>query len=535
MIVLSRSKKMAGRFMGFSPHYRLASRDDQHCSSGETNVHGQNIRLRVNATQLEQALRNLDRIGVRLRENPVREVWKFEFQQRAYDLHFYPRRWRQGLRRLWRRGSALLEFVNLQALQRAGIPAPRAVAHLVGFRIKGEPGDALIIEPIAGAVPLDGYLQDAFIRGQPVPNRRDLAEQVVQIVTGIGRAKFRHSGLSLGSFLIADGKVYFGDAHNLRRGGLRTTDLLLRGWWKLNPDVVPPRKNPLSSRLWRDFVRRSRSNNDEFGRFASGEWCGHFGKSARWGVPWSLASRLSITESDWRSAWPTLLARVEADQLEILKRDDSGDVLAGEVALAGRPISVIVKRPRRQRWTQHLLDAVRPSRPQRMWTKAWMLIARNFPCEWPLLVMNRGAVFGYKSDAIIVFERVQGERLDKIDLDAIPQPQRNMLFRRAGRLLREIEQTGLEYLDGKSTNWIVYRDAQRGLMPVLIDLYGVRTLNGYLIARGIQRLLRAMKRHPQYTPADSLALCEGYAPRAVIAEQPSGKPEGQADVRLKSS
>jgi hypothetical protein len=36
---------------------------------------------------------------------------------------------------------------------------------------------------------------------------------------------------------------------------------------------------------------------------------------------------------------------------------------------------------------------------------------------------------------------------------------------------------------------------------------------------GLHRLLRAMKQHPQYTPADSLAICEGFAPAAGRIEQ----------------
>ena len=31
----------------------------------------------------------------------------------------------------------------------------------------------------------------------------------------------------------------------------------------------------------------------------------------------------------------------------------------------------------------------------------------------------------------------------------------------------------------------------------------------------IERLLKSMRKHPQYTPADSLALCRGFAPFAI--------------------
>jgi hypothetical protein len=52
---------------------------------------------------------------------------------------------------------------------------------------------------------------------------------------------------------------------------------------------------------------------------------------------------------------------------------------------------------------------------------------------------------------------------------------------------------------------------------VLIDVDGVRRRRW--IALGIQRLLRSMKEHPHYTPADSLALCRGYAPHAKFVRE----------------
>jgi hypothetical protein len=56
---------------------------------------------------------------------------------------------------------------------------------------------------------------------------------------------------------------------------------------------------------------------------------------------------------------------------------------------------------------------------------------------------------------------------------------------------------------------------------VLVDAYGIRRLNAFLQLFGIQRLLRAMKTHPQYTPADSLAICLGFSPQKKPGEVPS--------------
>ena len=53
-------------------------------------------------------------------------------------------------------------------------------------------------------------------------------------------------------------------------------------------------------------------------------------------------------------------------------------------------------------------------------------------------------------------------------------------------------------------------DEKRGPTPVLVDVDGVRFYRW--TAFGIQRLLKSMREHRQYTPLDSLELCQGYAP-----------------------
>jgi hypothetical protein len=54
-----------------------------------------------------------------------------------------------------------------------------------------------------------------------------------------------------------------------------------------------------------------------------------------------------------------------------------------------------------------------------------------------------------------------------------------------------------------------------GPRPVLIDVDGLRFRRWP--AFGLHRLLRSMRAHPQYTPADSLSLCQGYSPFSHVA------------------
>jgi hypothetical protein len=59
---------------------------------------------------------------------------------------------------------------------------------------------------------------------------------------------------------------------------------------------------------------------------------------------------------------------------------------------------------------------------------------------------------------------------------------------------------------------------------MLVDVDGIRRIRN--LAVGIMRLLRSMRDHAQYTPADSLALCRGYAPFSPIGQ---GGGEEEAD------
>lgn len=477
----------------------------------------------VPETDLEQALRSFDRIATLVRDRAVRQIWTFEFHGRGYFLYFYPRR------SMWRKlrtpGSALGEFFHFQALQKAGVPSPRAVAHLSGFRIGPLLGDALIVEALENVVPLDEHVRSGNLTGK---QRRDLLDQLVAIINGMGRLKLGHRDLRLSSFLVQGSKVLFHDASRLHGNRMQTNDILhlghdaarlatrgelIRAWNGIEPDDPVPPKNRTSPRRWAMVVRDSTGENDDFGTLRIGDWSGHFPRTTRFACPWSISSRMRACRTDWESAWPVLLAKIESGQLDVIKRDPSGEVLSGEVVLQGKPIPVIVKRPRQKIWWRMILDFFRPSRGSRMWTKSWSVIARDIPCEWPMLLMER-RVLGGLADSILVFERVPGPRLDKLDLDSLSPAHRESLFFRAGRIQRQLEQSGLINYDTKSSNWIVYDDPKRGPSPIMLDCYGVRSLTYFLAGWGMRRLLRAMRNHKQYTPADSLALCRGFAPHA---------------------
>ena len=505
----------------------------------------------MSTAALEQTLKDLPRLGTLVKDRAYRQVWRFEVADKGYYLKFYPRP-RAKLKRMFRGNPAMREFVRLQWLQKAKVPAPRAVAMLAGFVLAGVKGDAVISHAIEPAMTLDAYLNGFELRGERAPDHLQLAGQVREVVKMLGQAGYGHDDLHLGNFLRDEkGAIHLLDAYAVTAGGLKMRQILKlghsvaryatrqdlkRGFAMLAPHSEMPRANDLSPKIWGKFLRRigGAAGDRHFGRILTqrhrdteaqrtegeksdrGKWGGVCFKSWKYPYRFSTANRMGVMEEDWEREWPVLLAKMEGGLLEVIKSSRSGDVLAAEVTLAGRVLEVIVKRAKRKKWYRYINEIGRGSRSWRAWKKAWSLLVRGIPTAWPLLVMER-RVMGYVVDQAIVFERVPGKTLAVTELDGMSPTDREGLLRRCGRILRRIERVGFSHFDPKSSNWIVKPDEKLGPTPVLVDVDGVRFYRWDTF--GIQRLLKSMQEHSQYTREDSLALCQGYAPFTRMEEE----------------
>jgi len=487
----------------------------------------------VSAKELEQALRDLPRTGKLIKHRDYRQVWRFECAAKPYYLKFYPRGALRDRLCRWVRGSkALMEFQRLQWLQKAAVPAPRAVASLLGFTIAGVKGDAVILEGIEPSLQLDQYFNQHELHAQAVPNHIELAKQLIDLLEKLGRAGLGHSDLHLGNMLLKDGRLYLVDGYEVHKGGLHLHDIFLlalsaspyatrtdfyRAWQQLGPGGPLPPANARAPVTWRKLMARSFKKDRYFGHLKSEEWRGHFFRHAKFPHRWSPASRMDITEKDWHAAWPLLLQQIASDQFQVLKRSPSGDVLAGEIVLGGRPVPVVVKKPIRKYWYRYINEIGRGSRSRRAWTKAWKLVVRHIPTAWPLLLMEKRRL-GYVTDSLVVFERIAGQPLSSPDWSAKGPEQYHNLLHRAGRLLRQLEDTGLFLYDAKADNWIVRDDPKLGPMPMLIDMDGIRRFK--VSIGGFNRLLRSLRENPAvpFTTDDALALARGYEPSATTRQ-----------------
>ncbi len=457
----------------------------------------------------ESNLRNLDRVATLVRRRADRETWRFAYADKPYYLHFYP----QGSRLA--ASGAPKEYAGLKTLQDFKIPAVKVVALMSGFRFGDRKGNAVITH---GMEPAQRLCDATLTRAE----HKQAVDQIAELLKQMTRHDLGHAALSLSSFLWHDGKVILLDAAGLKSEVLTTQQLMqfahnvepfasksdrMRVWRALLPDQPIPQDRRRLKRYAADL------NSDAIAPIACGEWHGWFKQQHDRPLAHSIASRLEVDHADWQREWALLEQKLRADQLDILKRDRSGDILATQITLLGHPIDVIVKRPRHKYWYRHLLGAFRASRAKRLWDKTRWLLVRRIAVEYPLIVMQR-RVLGYVVESVAVFERVPGMTLDHADLNVMTDDNRENFFRSCGRILRKIEDTGLTHTDAKSSNWIVYNPDDGNAEPVLIDCYGIRRFNLFLQLFGIRRLLRAMKDHPAYTPTDSLHICLGFAPRS---------------------
>lgn len=113
-------------------------------------------------------------------------------------------------------------------------------------------------------------------------------------------------------------------------------------------------------------------------------------------------------------------------------------------------------------------------------------------------------------DNLVLFERIAGANIDRLDLDALSTSARQHLLRQVGAVLRETERQGFVHRDAKTTNWMAFPDATGQLRPVMLDCYGIRRFGAKRV--GLRRFLKALSRHRAFRAQDAASVCDGYAP-----------------------
>jgi tRNA A-37 threonylcarbamoyl transferase component Bud32 len=310
-------------------------------------------------------------------------------------------------------------------------------------------------------------------------------------------------------------------------GGHATRTDLLRGWRELASGPMPAGRNPVERRQLRNYLERiwpaRPGHNAYFHAFAISSpsvarpshvqhhWRAVGFHKSHYARRWAQMSRATISDADSRALLEDTLGQIHSGQGEWLKHGGSGDVWKGTVIVAGRPLVVVAKIPRRKYWYRHLTDLLQGDRSARAWTRSWQMATRGIPVAWPLL---RAAtrVGPFVREGLVISAWVDGDNLAGISLGDLEFGSRQTLFFRLGRSIRQIEQAGFCHFDTKTSNWIIQHDPQLGPVPVIVDIDGIRPYrwNG----EGMRRLRSSLAEHREFTPADLAALELGYNPWA---------------------
>jgi hypothetical protein len=442
------------------------------------------------------------------------EVWRFDVDDKSYELHYWIDD-NTAIKKYLGGAKAAREFSQLQAFQKLGIPAPRVIANLKGFRIGERKGDACIVVHDPSVRPL----RDALV--STTLGRRDriaLAAQFIERLESLYREKLCPIPLTIDRFALKGEQIVIADGAGEFNGIItddrlreldRSTHLATRAterlrFWKHFRQTTPPKR---SRRDGIELVSDAIGGEGAFARIALEEWAGVFMRKLALAVPWLGLGDAAIDVADWTSALPALLQ--ESSEAEV-KNDHSGSVRSASITLGGVAVEVIVKRPAFRAGLRGAFDRLRQSRARRTWYKNWRMLGLGFPCEVPLLLLeNRSGLL--MKDQLIVFARVPGPTMAAIDLDALRETERSRLLYACGRLLRQIDSLHIQHADAKNTNWIAWTDASGRAKPILIDLDGIRFYP--YPGHGYARFVRAMKTHPQIRDEDLRAIDQGFRNR----------------------
>ena len=137
------------------------------------------------------------------------------------------------------------------------------------------------------------------------------------------------------------------------------------------------------------------------------------------------------------------------------------------------------------------------------------LLDRGLATEVPLLLLERWRL-GVVVEHLGVYGRVDGPTLAGADLGAMDDRDRRELLAGVGRCLRRVVELGLCHRDAKGTNWVISTENGR-VLPVMLDCDGVRRDPlGLRRHQGLDRVLRALREHPQSRLDDEAAVRAGF-------------------------
>lgn len=510
----------------------------------------------------------------RIKHNPVRTVWRAQIGRAAYYLKYYVRRrWRDGVRRLFRKPACAIEFECGAYALAAGVPVVRPAAYCTRVAHGGRPCALLVTEAFETAYPLSEYWRVLLSDDDPARGRRDrayLIDLLAEMIAHAHQAGLEHRDMHAANILVHPlgrrrCETAFVDLQNACTGRALGDRAVVRNlgqlnqWFRQHASIADrlrflrryvrwrneyeqafAQSRPLemshgqlvhaltenarrhAERLWAKRDRRARRSGRYFGRVRlSGGWRGMVYLRCKRPAEQSFASSLTLTPGWWRAELTRPLRWFEPGGGQSCKQSHSAQVTRAALTTEAGPLPVIVKRPVARNWRRRLRQLFAPSRTMRGWRLGNALLNRDIATARPLAVLERRLgplVF----DSLLLTELIP----EALDLDAYLRRayeehapadwwrQKRRLTALLARQLRRLAERGFVHRDCKSQNILVVAKLEPTLL--WIDMDGLR--RGGRVApadelRALTRLHVSLLDLPGLTRTDRLRFLKTYLAR----------------------
>jgi tRNA A-37 threonylcarbamoyl transferase component Bud32 len=477
-----------------------------------------------------------------VKDNPYRTIYRVHLAANDWHVkHCKVRGLRAWLREWLRPAKAELEFRRLSEAWRRGVPTVQPVAF--GLARGPLPTDSfLVTRTVAGAVPMNAFLERGPGAGLQDSPRIDFAHALGKFVAAVHHAGLNHPDLHPGNILVrymGDRPEFFlidlHDAHMgvslSRRESLQNLALFNR-WFTLRAS----RTDRL--RFWRAYVierlhlarravvdwfdcrqleTRTRQSNERFWRGRMAHCLGasrHFTR-VRGSAAAGFARRdFACVDMSRLLADPDAPFGVPGAQ--VLKDSPSSTVAEITLLVNGMPKQLIYKRFRMRSMWQRVMSLFRRTKCLKSWILGNALLDCLLPTAKPFAVFERRR-WGVKGDGYLLMEKIE-RAVDLRQALEEPGPMRQRI-ESVARLVRQLHERGWSHRDLKAANILLAPDGQGEERAWFVDLVGAERplwLSRRRRMRDLARLNASFLDLPCPSRADRLRFLLCYLNSALI-------------------
>ncbi len=447
---------------------------------------------------------------------------------------------------LFRGARARRAWRAAEALDAAGIPAPRILAAGTRRSLGVLRDDALIAEA-TDATPLPALLDSMGVSARAKFIRR-IAPVLAQMVRRMHDRGLAYRDFDAGRVLVrelAEGvrQLMPGGLETLRLGGAtplgRRLDNLAqlaasldgisrtdrRRFWKHYiaglehverheadyARVVASHAEALRRARWARLERESLGDHVGFKRVRVERWRGH-----------TVRARMEIERE--------ILARIPAGGMiqpdaTVIKEAPEARIYEQVIEFGAGTETIIVKHKRRVGARGVLRTFLRRVGAVRAWRTLWALRARGISVEQPLAAFERRRC-GLTFESVLVTKKVaEAENLYRFveaQASSMTPRSRRDLARALGRFARQLHAAGFASRDLKAANILVQAEKSGGVTLTLVDVEGVERFSEVpeaIRARDLGRLAADFVRMPGVRATDFARVLDGYLAGCDVPRQ----------------